>query len=170
MDPFVGEIRMFGGNFAPRGWAFCDGQLLQISQNTALFSLLGTTYGGNGTTQFALPDLRGRLPVHFGWGPGLGPRELGASMGDEAVTLTIDEMPAHRHAISSTAAATRDTPAGNVFGSPGNGAPIYGGAANTALSPAANSAVGGGLPHSNLMPYLCATFIIALQGVYPARS
>ena len=169
-DPFVGEIRMFGGNFAPQGWALCNGQLLQISQNTALFSLLGTTYGGDGRATFALPDLQGRLPVHFGQGPGLSNHELGEATGEETVILTVNEMPAHRHSISSAAAATRDTPAGNVFGSPGAGTPIYGGAANAALSPVANSVVGGGQAHPNLMPFLCTTFIIALQGIFPARS
>jgi microcystin-dependent protein len=170
-EPFVGEIRMFAGNFAPRGWAFCDGQLLGVSQNDALFSLLGTIYGGDGRTTFALPDMRGRLPVHAGSGPGLSMRRIGSRGGMEQVTLTVNEMPNHTHTMqASTAAAAETRAAGNVTG--GNLATdLYfdnpPGAA--ALGSDAITHVGGSRSHTNLMPYLCVHFIIALFGVYPSR-
>ena len=169
-EPFVGEMRMFAGNFAPRGWAFCDGQLLAVSQNDALFSLLGTIYGGDGRTTFGLPDLRGRVPIHAGSGPGLSPRRLGAKAGAENVTLTVNQLPSHSHRFQATAgtATTRD-PVGN---SPGEAvADVYvEDLAPAALASQAVSDVGGSRSHTNLMPFLCINFIIALFGIYPSRQ
>ena len=168
-EPFVGEIRMFAGNFAPRGWAFCDGQLLAVSQNDALFSLLGTIYGGDGRTTFGLPDLRGRIPIHAGTGPGLSPRRLGSKGGAEEVTLTVNQLPSHGHPFQGTnAPATSRDPIGN---SP---AEALFDAYVEDLSPAplaasAVSNVGGSRSHTNLMPFLCVHFIIALVGIYPSR-
>lgn len=171
-EPFVGEIRMFAGNFAPRGWAFCDGQLLAISQNDALFSLLGTIYGGDGQSTFALPDLRGRLPVHAGTGSGLSPRQLGQRSGAESVTLTANEMPAHVHPSATTAPAGAGDPGGRRVGNTGDTAIFAAGAAapDVAMSAATGGNTGGSQPHSNLMPFLCVSFIIALFGIYPSRS
>lgn len=170
-DPFVGEIRMFAGTFAPRDWAFCDGQLLAISQNDALFSLLGTYYGGDGRTTFGLPDLRGRLPVHQGSGPGLSPRNMGTRSGAESVTLTADELPGHLHLMqASTATASSPNPAGQVT-AVDQGANLYSTTAPTEhLAAGAVSQTGGSQPHDNLMPYSCVHFIIALNGIYPSRS
>lgn len=169
-EPFVGEIRMFAGNFAPRGWAFCDGQLLAVSQNDALFSLLGTIYGGDGRTTFGLPDMRGRIPIHAGTGPGLSARRLGTKSGQEKVTLTVDQTPSHDHTWNAnTAVAQNRTPAGNLLASPSGN--VYSGAANpTSFSSSAVSNVGGSRSHTNLMPYLCVHFIIALFGIYPSRN
>jgi microcystin-dependent protein len=173
-DPFLAEIRIFAGNFAPTGWAFCDGQLLAISQNTALFSLLGTTYGGDGRTTFALPNLAGSAPLQPGQGPGLSPRALGETGGSASVTLINSEMPAHTHAAKATGAVgDQISPAGMVPAIPGisRGATAYTTAAgNTNLSPFALDTVGTDQPHNNMPPYLTLTFIIALQGIYPARN
>ncbi len=156
-DPFVAEIRMFAGNFAPRGWALCNGQLLQISQNTALFSLLGTTYGGDGKSTFALPNLQGRAPMHAGSGPGLSPHFLGEEAGVNSVTLLTSEMPSHSHLLLGTnARAGVGSPDGNVL--------------NRGMDPNMVGPSGGSQPHNNMQPYLALTFIIALQGVYPPRS
>ena len=171
-DPFVAEIRIFPFNFAPKGWAWCDGQLLPLSQNTALFSLLGTTYGGDGKSNFALPDLQGRAPMHPGQGPGLSLHDLGETGGSETVTLLESEIPAHSHAVmAQNAPANRTNPIGNSFTrtSSGNayippGAPLVA-MANQSLAPA-----GGDQPHNNLMPYLTFYFNIALQGVFPPRT
>lgn len=169
-EPFVGEIRMFAGNFAPRGWAFCDGQLLAVSQNDALFSLLGTIYGGDGRTTFGLPDLRGRIPLHQGHGPGLSERRLGSKGGAEKVTLTTNQLPSHSHAWNAnTAAATGGSPQGKVLATP-SGFRLYQQTdpnANLAASTIANT--GGSQSHTNLMPTLCVHFIIALVGIYPSR-
>ena len=169
-EPFVGEIRMFAGNFAPRGWAFCDGQLLAVSQNDALFSLLGTIYGGDGRTTFGLPDLRGRVPIHAGSGPGLSPRRLGAKAGAENVTLTTNQLPSHTHPIrGSSDLADSTDPAGRVPAQ-ATAIDLY---ATTAPSINFNTAavtnIGGSRSHSNLMPFLCINFIIALFGIYPSR-
>jgi microcystin-dependent protein len=171
-DQFIGEIRMFGGNFAPTGWAFCDGQLLAISQNTALFSLLGTNYGGNGQTNFALPNLRGRTPLHAGQGPGLTDRPLGSSGGVETVTLTEANVAPHSHsAIASAGAASTGNPAGALLAATAAANPIYVGAPGATLTMGPLSIVGGAsTPHNNLQPYLVLSFIIALQGIYPPRS
>lgn len=171
-EPFIGEVRMFAGNFAPRGWAFCDGQLLAVSQNDALFSLLGTIYGGDGRTTFGLPDLRGRLPIHAGTGPGLSPRNLGAKAGAEQVTLTTNQLPSHNHALlGTTANATDNTPAASMTLAKGVGFDPYVDqppGVNMALN--SMGAVGGSRSHSNMMPYLCINFIISLFGIYPSRQ
>lgn len=173
-SPFVAEIILFAGNFAPRGHALCNGQLLPISQNTALFSLLGTTYGGNGTTNFALPDLQGRLPSHSGQGPGMSVRDLGEKAGLETVALTTSELPGHNHTVIYGAGSAADSPSplGRYPAAPASGTPYSGPpgtqmAAETVTSLAPS---GGGLPHNNLMPSLCVNFIIAMQGVFPARN
>ncbi len=171
-EPFVGEIRMFAGNFAPRGWAFCDGQLLAVSQNDALFSLLGTVYGGDGRTTFGLPEMRGRIPIHQGTGPGLSRHQLGARAGLENETLTTNEMPSHRHdAQASTSAANESSPQGRVLGSPSNHeiyAPVSG--AHVSLVSTTIGDTGGSRSHTNLMPALCINYIIALVGIYPSRQ
>jgi microcystin-dependent protein len=174
MDPFVAEIRIFTGNFAPTGWALCDGQLLPISQNTALFSLLGTTYGGDGKSNFALPNLQGCAPMQAGQGPGLSLRDLGETGGEQAVTLLQTEMPAHSHIAQGSSPGGLPSPVGNIWGSGQKGfGNIYAPSSaptNVAMSPFATSITGGNLPHNNMPPFLGLTFIIALQGVFPARS
>ena len=171
-EPFVGEIRMFAGNFAPRGWAFCDGQLLAVSQNDALFSLLGTIYGGDGRTTFGLPDLRGRIPIHAGSGPGLSPRKLGAKGGAEKVTLTVNQLPSHTHPFQASGdtganpdpvGRTAGVAPGDVYIDAGDAAPF------TNFASQAVTSVGGSRNHTNFMPFLCIHFIIALFGVYPSR-
>jgi microcystin-dependent protein len=170
LDPFLGEIQMFAGNYAPTGWALCDGQLLSIAQNTALFSLLGTTYGGNGTTTFALPDLRGRVPIQPGQGPGLTQRDLGEVGGTETLTLNANQIPAHTHtAGASTANGVADGPSGRVPARMPGAIPQYAAAGNADMAAAAVGNSGGGQPHNNMQPYLTITYIIALQGVYPQR-
>src|SRR5205809_449207 len=152
MDPLLGEIRMFGGNFAPRGWALCNGQLLSIAQNTALFSILGVTYGGNGQTTFGLPNLQGRVAMHWGQGPGLSPHTLGETAGAETVTLLSTQMPMHTHTLSaSTAAGGTDDPTGGVLAKPsdsdGNAVSAYGTPINTVMNPGAVGVSGGNQPH-----------------------
>ncbi len=168
-EPFVGEIRMFAGNFAPRGWAFCEGQLLTVSQNDALFSLIGTVYGGDGRTTFALPDIRGRIPLHQGAGPGLSHRSLGSKAGAEKVTLTVSEMPSHSHDFqASTADAITEVPTGRVLAQTDH--PVYADETpNIALGSTSITATGGSRSHTNLMPTLCINYIIALVGIYPSR-
>jgi microcystin-dependent protein len=169
-DPFVAEIRMVASNFAPRGWAFCNGQLLPISQNTALFSLLGTTYGGDGKSNFALPDLQGRFPMHRGQGPGLSLRDQGESSGSAMVELTPQQIPAHTHTLKAGTGATQTSPAGHVLGTNAD-AKIYGLPGSMApMAAAAVGPAGGAQPHDNRQPYLSVTFIIAMQGIYPPRS
>lgn len=173
-DPFVAEIRLFPFNFAPKGWAFCDGQLLPISQNTALFSLLGTTYGGDGKSNFALPDLQDRSPLHPGQGPGLSERVLGEQGGESSVTLLRHEMPSHTHpAVAAAEAGTTSAPAGTAWAIPSSGrtqekAYATGGTVVN-LGPTALAEAGGGQPHNNMPPYLTLNFCIALQGVFPQR-
>jgi microcystin-dependent protein len=173
-DNFVGEIRAVGFNFAPQGWAFCNGQLLSIAQNTALFSLLGTFYGGDGRSTFALPNLQGMVPINQGNGAGLSPRVIGESGGERTVTLLQTQMPAHRHtAGATTQPGDQLSPAGMVPATPAisRGARAYAtGDANTSLSPSALSVTGGGQPHNNMAPFLVLNFVIALQGIFPARS
>ena len=174
MDPFVAEIRIFAGNFAPKGWAQCDGQLLPISQNTALFSLLGTTYGGDGKSNFALPNLQGCSPMQAGQGPGLSLRDLGETGGEQAVTLLQTEMPTHAHTALAATGSNSNDPANNAWadGQKGFGnfyAPTAG-IGNVQMNPFATSISGANLPHNNMPPFLGLTFIIALQGVFPARS
>jgi microcystin-dependent protein len=175
MDPFVAEIRIFPFNFAPRGWAFCDGQILPLSQNTALFSLLGTTYGGDGKSNFALPDMQGNAPMHPGQGPGLSLHDLGETGGSDTVTLLESEIPAHSHTLQSeiTDAADNHAPSSAKAMGPSAGGMAY--QSNTTqnlVSLADNSLApaGGDQPHNNLMPYLTLNFCIALQGVYPPRT
>jgi microcystin-dependent protein len=171
-DPFVAEIRIVGFNFAPTGWAFCDGQLLPISQNTALFSLLGTTYGGDGKSTFALPDLQGSAPMQPGQGPGLSLHDLGETGGSETVTLLESEIPAHSHSVSiSTQPAVARQP-GAQLTAVATGVGLYGpnSGATTPLAPQAASVGGGSFPHNNLQPYLTLNFIIAMQGIFPPRS
>jgi microcystin-dependent protein len=170
-DPFVAEIRIFSFTFPPKGWAWCDGQLLPLSQNTALFSLLGTTYGGNGKSNFALPDLQGRAPMHPEQGPGLSLHDLGEMGGEETVTLLESEMPAHSHSINaSDQPADSNNPNGNAFAAADN--PIYSASFNTnvTLNPRTLTPGGGSMPHNNMMPYLTFYFNIALQGVFPPRG
>lgn len=173
-DPFVAEIRIFPFNFAPRGWAFCDGQLLPLSQNTALFSLLGTTYGGDGRSTFALPNLQGAAPLQQGQGPGLSPRDLGESSGSQAVTLLAAEIPAHAHGVMATSqAADLPNPDGNTWAQAVGDVsafPYYQTTGPNAMSPNALQLAGGSLPHNNMHPYLTLNFCIALQGVFPPRS
>ena len=173
-NQFVAEIRIFAGNFAPTGWATCDGQLLPISQNTALFSLLGTTYGGDGKSTFALPNLQGSAPMQQGQGPGLSLRDLGEIGGEQNVTLLQTEMPAHSHTAVAAAGTGQPDPTGNAWASGAKGfGNIYSPsvpANNAQMNPLATSIAGGSQPHNNMMPYLCLTFIIALQGVFPPRS
>ncbi len=173
-DPFVAEIRIFPFNFAPRGWAFCNGQLLPLSQNTALFSLLGTTYGGNGQSTFALPDIQGRSVMHPGQGPGLSLYDLGQMGGSEFVTLLESEMPAHAHTENcnnNPPPAGGSTPAPTTSLGRSNGGTAYTAAANLgAMNPSVLGPAGGSLPHNNMQPYLTLNFNIALQGVYPPRG
>lgn len=173
MDPFVAEIRIFPFNFAPKGWAFCNGQLLPISQNTALFSLLGTTYGGDGKSNFALPDLQGNAAMHPGQGPGLSLHDLGETGGSETVTLLESEIPAHTHQLMGHAGDPADlnAPAPDRALARSNGGSAYGPPASlVAMSGNTLSPTGGSMPHNNLQPYLSLNFCIALQGVYPPRS
>jgi microcystin-dependent protein len=161
---------MFAGNYAPQGWALCNGQVLVIEENGALFSLLGTAYGGDGQTTFALPDLRSRIPLHQGQGNGLSKRTLGEAGGEENVTLVTTQLPAHTHAAAaSSAAGTATSPAGNVWAA-GNNTPFSGQASDAQMSAATVQAAGGGLPHDNMLSFLAINFIIALQGVYPPRE
>ena len=170
-DPFVAEIRIFPFNFAPRGWAWCDGQLLPLSQNTALFSLLGTTYGGNGKSNFALPDLQGRAPVHPGQGPGLSLHDLGETGGSETVTLLESEIPSHSHSISASQADGIDRLPTDEKVATGIGVGMYAApGAVVSMSPQALAPAGGDQPHNNMQPYLTFYFNIALQGVFPPRG
>lgn len=171
-EPYVGEIRMFAGNFAPQGWAYCDGRLLAVSENDALFSLLGTTYGGDGVTSFGLPDMRGRLPIHAGTGPGLSPRRLGVKDGVEAVTVTVNQLPSHNHEFKGTdELAASPNPESNVVArSTVVKAYIKNDVVNQNLNLDTLSHVGGSRSHTNLMPFLCVNFIISLFGIYPSRQ
>src|SRR3954449_4613998 len=173
MDPFVAEIRIFPFNFAPKGWAWCDGQILPLSQNTALFSLLGTTYGGDGKSTFALPDLQGSAPMHPGQGPGLSLHDLGESGGSDTVTLLASETPVHRHDVFAVAADPGDLQAPSAtraLARSGAGFAYVPGAAGATLAPVALAPSGGDQPHNNMQPYLTFNFNIALQGVFPPRS
>lgn len=182
-NPFVAEIRIVPFNFAPTGWAFCNGQLLPISQNTALFSLIGTFYGGDGKATFALPNLQGMAAMQQGQGPGLSQRVLGEAAGEQYVTLLTSEMPQHTHVLQATVTTgTSTTPSGNELAlatagasktNPGNVVNYYStdtGNLNVLLNPAATSGAGQNQPHNNLMPYVVLNYIIALQGVFPPRS
>lgn len=171
MDPFVAEIRIFPFNFAPRGWAFCNGQLLPLSQNTALFSLLGTNYGGDGRSNFGLPNMQGNAPMHYGQGPGLSLHDLGEASGSETVTLLESEIPAHTHNINGATADIADSnvPVNNNIGKASTKVFNTVGTA-VQMNASSISPVGSSLPHNNMMPYITLSFCIALQGVYPPRS
>ncbi len=168
--PYVGEIRMFGGNFAPAGWAFCNGQLLAISENDTLFNLIGTTYGGDGQNTFGLPDLRGRVPVHMGQGPGLSSYVIGENGGTESVTLTLSQIPSHSHpALAQSQPGTQSSPANGVWAastlnqySTNN--------ANATMNAQCLGLAGGSQPHDNMLPFQCVSFIISLYGIYPTPS
>ena len=170
-DPFVAEIRIFPFTFAPKGWAFCNGQLLPLSQNTALFSLLGTTYGGNGSSNFALPDLQGCAAMQPGQGPGLSPRSLGDTGGSDTVTLLPSEIPVHTHALLASNEIGEDRKAAGEAMARSSGGALYGPvpASPVAMAAEAVAPAGGDQPHNNLMPYLALNFCIALQGVFPPR-
>lgn len=170
-DPFVAEIRIFSFNFAPKGWALCNGQILPLSQNTALFSLLGTTYGGDGKSNFALPDLQERTPMHPGQGTGLSEHFLGESAGSNTVTLLESEIPVHNHTLSVAGLNSQSTNPTNAVLGRGNPVKVYT-TVGSQVAMGANSIAptGGGLPHNNMMPYLTMNFCISLQGVFPPRS
>ena len=172
-DTFIGEIKMFAGNFAPQGYALCNGQLLQISQHQALFSIIGTTYGGDGQVTFALPDLRGRAPIHAGTGPGLSPRNLGSSGGLETTTLTVNNLPSHSHTVNAiSATGNSNSPTGNLPASTGFLDNEYSNATTPAATMGAGmiGSTGNGQAANNMQPYVTINYIIALQGVYPSPN
>ncbi|WP_019499610.1 phage tail protein [Pseudanabaena sp. PCC 6802] len=165
-QPYIGEIRMFAGNFAPAGWMFCEGQLISIAENEALFQLIGTTYGGDGQSNFALPDLRGRLPVHMGNG-----FILAETGGAEEIALTVSQIPSHSHPLlASTSAATLATPSKNLLAESVAISPFIEDTANSNMNSAVVSAIGGSQPHTNFQPYLCVDFIISLLGIFPSPT
>jgi microcystin-dependent protein len=179
-EQYLGEIRIASFNFAPNGWALCNGQLLSIQQNTALFALLGTFYGGNGTSTFALPNFQGRIPIHAGVGDGLSPYVQGENGGTESVTLLLNQMPQHNHLVNASSNfGTSDAPSGNLLGSTNAGtsnAPAAGQldfvttGPNSSMEATTISQTGGNQPHANLQPYLAVTFMIALVGIFPSRN
>jgi microcystin-dependent protein len=170
-QPYIGEIRMFGGTYAPVGWAICDGSLISIATNSTLYNLIGTTYGGNGQTTFGLPNLLGRLPIHAGTGQGTQTYVLGQQGGLETVTLNTSQLPAHNHTLfASTNSANASGPGGNVLANTVNTTPYHPGPGAEPLNAASLTQIGGSGPHDNMMPFLCVNFIIALYGVYPSQS
>ena len=170
-QPYIGEIRMFAGNFAPAGWAFCNGQLLPISENETLFVVIGTTYGGDGQETFALPNLQSRIPVHNGTGSGLSSYQLGETGGTEQVTLTTNQIPIHTHApLASDAGGTADSPGNNFWAASSLGKPYVAGPPGVQMNPQSISPTGGSQPHDNMMPFLCVTYIISLFGLYPSPT
>ena len=170
-EPFIGQLALVPYNFAPKGWALCNGQILSIAQNTALFSLLGTTYGGNGTTTFALPDLRGRVPISSGQGPGLSNYALGQTGGAETQTLTLGQIPAHTHAlIADTSVGTSERPNGAIPARDAAGVPHYGTHPTGTMSSSGIQSSGGSQPHDTMQPYVTLNWIIALQGVFPSQN
>ena len=165
-QPYVGEIRMFAGNFAPAGWMFCEGQLLPISENETLFNLIGTTYGGDGQSTFALPDLRGRIPIHQGSG-----FILAETGGAEEITLTVNQIPAHNHVLlASSSIASSAKPDGRLLAQTSTFDAYQSAGTNTAMAPPSIGAVGGSQPHNNFQPYLCVSFIISLLGIFPSPT
>ncbi len=171
MQPYVGEIRMFAGNFAPSGWALCRGQLISIAENEALFQLIGTTYGGDGQSTFALPNLASRVPIHMGTGPDGTTYQLGEMAGSESVTLTNQQIPVHTHTLTaSTGPGTDALPTNNVLAQSGGAFVYYEDVAGVAMSPNAISPVGGSQPHENTQPFLCINFIISLVGEFPQAT
>jgi microcystin-dependent protein len=171
-DPYVGEIRMFGGNFAPAGWHLCDGSLLPISENEVLFNLIGTTYGGDGQENFGVPDLQGRIPLHAGQGPAISQTyQLGEKAGSESVTLSTQQIPIHNHAlVPSTDPANTPNPGGNVLGTPVTATPFFQQEPNVAMNAGILAPQGGSQPHDNMMPFLVVTFIISKFGIYPPQN
>ncbi len=175
MDPYIGEIRLFGGSYAPMGWAFCFGQILPIQGNQALFTVIGTTYGGDGKNTFALPNMMERVPMGYGNGPGLTPRKMGDKIGSASVALTLNQIPPHTHqaAGSRASASGLPDPTGNVWGAepplPTAAKPYIGGAPAVAMNPAALGVTGGSAAHNNMQPYVALNFIIALEGIYPVK-
>ena len=173
--PYVGEIKIFAGNFAPAGWSFCNGQLVAIAEYSALFALLGTTYGGDGQVTFALPDCRGRIPLHQGTGPGLSERNIGSQGGTEAVTLIANQIPAHSHVLAGTSAlANAATASGNSLANSVSGSSYHSGVGRGStpapMNAGALSSSGGSQAHDNVAPSLCVNFIIAVEGIFPSRS
>jgi microcystin-dependent protein len=168
-QPFVGEIRMFGGSFAPAGWAFCNGALLPISENETLFNLIGTTYGGDGQETFGLPDLQGRMPIHVGQGPGITQNyQLGELAGVETVTISVNQLPTHNHGwLASNDPSNSLIATSNVVSTPLNITPYFSGAASVPLNAGSLQPQGGSQPHDNMMPFLCISFIISLFGIFP---
>lgn len=170
-QPYISEIKMFGGNFAPVGWAFCSGQLLPISGNETLFNLIGTTYGGDGQQTFALPDLRGRVPIHQGTAPGIGiTHQIGETGGTESVTLTTIQIPVHSHVPTANSAGGSDSPSGNIWGASTTGKPYSSLNPVTAMNATMVGPVGGSQPHDNMIPFLCVNYIISLFGVFPSQN
>jgi microcystin-dependent protein len=168
-QPYVGEIRMFGGNFEPYGWYFCDGRLLPISENEVLFTLIGTTYGGDGESTFALPDLRGRLPLHVGTGAAGTTYQLGENGGQETVTLNVTQLPGHAHVLqASSSPGVEEAPAGRVLARASTGRAYASG--SSAVMGASVQPAGGNQPHENMQPYLCISFIISLYGIFPSQT
>ena len=168
-DPFIGEIRLFAGNFAPQGWAFCDGSMQSIADNETLFTLIGTTYGGDGQSTFALPDLRGRVPLHQGHGPGLSQQVIGGHAGTASVTLSGAQMPSHTHAMLAASAPGAAVPTGGVLA--GNSVSVYGtGSPSAPMAAQGISAAGGSQPHNNMAPYLGVNYIISLFGIFPSQN
>lgn len=171
MDPFIGEIRIFAGNYAPPGWALCNGDILQIQQHTALFALLGNTYGGDGRTTFALPDLRGKAAMHWGNGPGLTPRTLGRGGGNITVKLNANQMPSHSHVPNCQDTSAVDSPVNAVWSTVGRSTPsVYADSPNVNMSQSAIAPAGGDQPHNNMQPYLGLSFIIAVGGIFPPHN
>ncbi len=169
-QPYIGEIKMFGGNFAIQGYAFCNGQLIAIDQNDALFSLIGTTYGGDGQQTFGLPDLRGRIPLHVGTGPGLSPRTLGQASGTETVTLTTNQIASHNHSVVvDTNTGGLSSPQNNIIAK-SSSTPYSQTAVDNQMGNQSIGNTGGSQPHDNMMPYQCVTYIIALYGIYPSQN
>lgn len=174
-SPYIGEIRMFGGNFAPAGWALCQGQLLAISENDALFTLIGTTYGGDGQETFALPDLQGRFPIHMGQGPGLANNYIiGETGGAETVTLNVNQIPVHNHPVLAATSGSTGSPANALMAtatSSATGLRVYSAnAVSTNLHPNSVTSAGGSQPHENMQPFLCVNFIISLFGIFPSQT
>ena len=170
-QPYIGEIRMFSGNFPTAGWAFCDGQLLPISENETLFVVIGTTYGGDGQETFALPNLQSRIPLHIGQGSGLSSYTLGEMGGAEQVTLTVQQTPTHTHAPrASDAGGTADSPGNNFWSASSLGKPYVAGPSNTPMNPQSITPTGGSQPHENMIPFLCVNYIISLFGLFPSPT
>ena len=169
-QPYVGEIRMFGGNFAPAGWMFCNGQLLSIADNDTLFQLIGTTYGGDGQSTFALPQLQSRVPIHQGSGPGLSTYQLAESGGTESVTITTQTMPTHRHVPMASNAGSSETPTSNYWANSILGKPYGPPPTTVTMNAQTIGAIGGSQPHDNMIPYLCVNYIISLFGIFPSPN